>query len=257
MNLHNSVIRLKSTIDQYISQYFDELGQLPLNMQLKRDHTNRVVDNIKLIADAENFDNHCTILCQVAAMLHDIGRYEQLKVYGTFSDAKSIDHAELSYQIVKMHEWLADINQDDKDIVLNTVRFHNKRDLPVGLNDDCLLVSKALRDADKIDILKVIEDQLSAPDWRSHSDIWWDLPVVLPPNQLILNSIEKCETPRYVDIDSLVDFLLVQLAWMCYGMNFKTSKDLCFSRKHVDFRIKFLKMLAGDQIDDALKHVIS
>lgn len=63
MNLHNSVIRLKSTIDQYISQYFDELGQLPLNMQLKRDHTNRVVDNIKLIADAENFDNHCTILC--------------------------------------------------------------------------------------------------------------------------------------------------------------------------------------------------
>lgn len=91
-------------------------------------------------------------------MLHDIGRYEQLKVYGTFSDAKSIDHAELSYQIVKMHEWLADINQDDKDIVLNTVRFHNKRDLPVGLNDDCLLVSKALRDADKIDILKVIED---------------------------------------------------------------------------------------------------
>ena len=38
-------------------------------------------------------DKADTDLAWLIGMLHDIGRFEQLKNYGTFSDADSIDHA--------------------------------------------------------------------------------------------------------------------------------------------------------------------
>lgn len=241
---------ISKDVEKYISQYYDTAGCLPANMQLKYDHTQRVVENILLIADSEKFTDHQKILCKIAAMLHDIGRYDQLQKYGTFSDAKSVDHAELSYQISKSQSWLQSFSQEDQDVILTAIRLHNKRDLPVDLSSTKLLIAQAIRDADKIDILKVIEDQLAMSDWREHNDLWWNLPIVLSPSKNILVSIENHETPRYVDIKSLVDFLLVQLSWISYGMNFESSKRMCFDRKHFEFRVKFLDNLVHDDVID-------
>ena len=66
-------------------------------MQLKYEHTLRVLDNISIISRGEGFNSRLVNLSKVIAILHDIGRYNQLKKYGTFSDAKSIDHADLSW----------------------------------------------------------------------------------------------------------------------------------------------------------------
>ena len=239
---------INKEVEKYISQYYDIVGCLPANMQLKHDHTQRVVENISLIADFQQFSAQQKILCKITAMLHDIGRYEQLQKYRTFSDAKSVDHAELSYQISKSQSWLQSFSQEDQDVILTAIRLHNKRDLPADLSGTKLLIAQAIRDADKIDILKVIEDQLAASDWREHSDLWWNLPIMLSPSKHILDSIEKHETPRYVDIKSLVDFLLVQLSWISYGMNFESSKKICFDRKHFEFRVKFLDNLVHDNI---------
>ena len=40
-----------------------------------------------------------------AGLLHDVGRFEQQRVYGTFTDADSIDHAKYGARILFGKVW--------------------------------------------------------------------------------------------------------------------------------------------------------
>lgn len=239
---------LWSQVEEYIVEFVDSsTGRLPYAMQLKHEHTLRVLDNISIISRGDGFNSRLVNLSKVIAILHDIGRYNQLKKYGTFSDAKSIDHADLSWQISRESSWLYSLENADRELVLLAVKLHNKRELPVDLSGDGLLLAKAIRDADKIDILKIVEDSLKKPNWEEDSSIWFNKPIYLSPSKAILDSISKKETPSYTDIASCVDFILVQLAWIDYGMEFKTSKQICLDRRHFNFRVDFLKSILGEE----------
>ena len=87
--------------DEYVDGYRGADGALPAMMRLKRVHTGFVVKNAELIADGEKFDATAREIVVVAALLHDTGRYEQLKRYNTFRDSDSVYHAVISYDIVK------------------------------------------------------------------------------------------------------------------------------------------------------------
>ena len=62
-------------------------------IKLKIDHTYRVAGLCRRIASSLGLNDAEAGLAWVIGMLHDIGRFEQLRKYGTFSDAESIDHA--------------------------------------------------------------------------------------------------------------------------------------------------------------------
>ncbi|MBO5939770.1 MAG: HD domain-containing protein, partial [Kiritimatiellae bacterium] len=70
-------------------------------MALKLHHTDMVVANAKAIIEGEGMDAETAEVCELAALLHDTGRYEQLRRYNTFRDSDSIDHAVFSYDIVR------------------------------------------------------------------------------------------------------------------------------------------------------------
>ena len=40
-------------------------------------------------------------IAEAVALLHDVGRFEQYKRYGTFNDRKSVNHAALGVEIMK------------------------------------------------------------------------------------------------------------------------------------------------------------
>ncbi len=52
------------------------------------------------IAEDLNLTSEEAVLAQLIALLHDIGRFEQLRIYNTFRDIDSIDHAELGIKIL-------------------------------------------------------------------------------------------------------------------------------------------------------------
>ena len=87
---------LKSRYLAYVDTFRAPDGRLGEMLELKLQHTMRVVENATLIADGERFDAECRRAALAAALLHDTGRYEQLTKYDTFNDAESIDHAVLS-----------------------------------------------------------------------------------------------------------------------------------------------------------------
>ena len=92
--------------DAYVDTYQEADGKLPAMMQLKRTHTAFVVKNAEAIADGEGFTPEEREVALAAALLHDTGRYEQLKRYNTFKDSDSVDHAVFSHDIVKEKGWL-------------------------------------------------------------------------------------------------------------------------------------------------------
>ena len=233
--------------DAYVDTFRGADGVLPPMMQLKRVHTAFVVKNAELIAAGEGFSSEERELAVSAALLHDTGRYEQLKRYDTFRDSESVDHAVLSHDIVKEKGWLEKVaespNRRHVDSVLKAVLYHNRRDLPDDMDPQTELAAHTVRDADKLDIFRVLEDQVAHTDWRKDSRAFWNLAVSAPPNPVVVDCIEKGRPVDYQNIRSLADFVLIQVGWMISGLHFATSRRLCRERNHLAFRRDFLHRL--------------
>ena len=243
--------KLTLKYDAYVDT-FRVGGELPDLMRLKRRHTEHVVGNARAIADGERFDATTATVCVAAALLHDTGRYEQLRRYNTFRDSDSIDHAVFSHDIVRDMEWLADCPPPERQATLDAVLFHNRRDLPEGLDALTLAASHTVRDADKLDIFRVLEERVATTDWRSDCAAFWNLPVRAAPNPAVLEAIREQRPVDYQNIKTLADFVLIQVGWMVSGLFFATTRRLAAQRGHLGFRRSFLHELTDDPAIDEL-----
>ncbi len=123
---------------------------------LKYVHTGAVAKNCELIAKSLQLPFEDTELAWEIGMLHDIGRFEQLRRFHTFNDAVSINHAEFGADLL-FEDGL--IRQFDKDsvhdeMIEKAIRYHNRYRLPEGLSERELLFCQIIRDADKVDIFR-------------------------------------------------------------------------------------------------------
>lgn len=126
-------------------------------VKLKIDHTYRVAALCDRIAVSLGMPAPEVDLAWLCGLLHDVGRFEQLRQYGTFNDALSIDHAAMSARVLfeegHIREYLDDRSQDD--LLRTAVFWHSAYRLPEDLDERTLRFCQILRDADKVDILRV------------------------------------------------------------------------------------------------------
>lgn len=151
--------RVKDAFGRYTSHY----DCSDRRIMLKIAHTYSVAHLCRRIAEAEGLDGRDVDLAWLTGMLHDIGRFEQLKRFGTFVDADSIDHAQYGVEILfgggRIHDFL-DIEEGDADygIIRTAVGSHSA--YRVGEMDPrTRMFCDILRDADKVDILRVNHDE--------------------------------------------------------------------------------------------------
>ena len=96
----------KNAVTAAFERYVSGYNAADPKIRLKIDHTYRVAGLCARIAAATGAaDVELAWLC---GMLHDIGRFEQVRRYGTFVDAVSIDHAVLGADLL-FREGLLDI----------------------------------------------------------------------------------------------------------------------------------------------------
>ena len=143
---------IQSVFDQYISDYNAEDPKI----KLKIDHTYRVASLAEIIAKEAGVDNNLAWLC---GMLHDIGRFEQVRRYNTFSDAISVDHAmfgaDLLFKEGLIDQFQLKLNQSELAILEKSIRYHSSYRLPEELTENEIVYCDVLRDADKVDIFRV------------------------------------------------------------------------------------------------------
>ena len=125
---------------------------------LKIAHTYRVAENCEEIARSIGLSDEDVEFAWLSGMLHDIGRFEQVKRYNTFIDSESVDHAEFGADLLFGDERLI-LNYCDArscDEMMETViRQHNKYRIDETVAGKTLTFCNILRDSDKVDILRV------------------------------------------------------------------------------------------------------
>lgn len=149
--------RVKQAFQEYTGRYdiHDE------KIRLKVEHTYRVADISEQIAEKLGLSEEDIALAWLIGMLHDIGRFEQLRRFHTFVDSQSIDHAHFGVELLFQDGLLAcfvDNSGENEELIKKAIYWHSAFRIDPQLNDREMLFAKVIRDADKIDILKVATD---------------------------------------------------------------------------------------------------
>lgn len=122
-------------------------------------HSYRVMELSRKIAESLKYDEEDIFLAQIIGLLHDYGRFEQIKQYSTIDDSKSVDHAEYAIRYLFDENQIYHFVKDESlyEIIRKSIYYHNKYALPNrGLTKKERKHMKLIRDADKIDILYLI-----------------------------------------------------------------------------------------------------
>lgn len=200
------------------------------NIFLKLRHSLYVAKLAKKLAKKLNLD---PLLAYNIGLLHDIARFEQYTKFQTFSDIKSFDHGTRGTEILFDENLIEKFKIDSKfySIIKPAIFFHNKKHLTKKLLSEYLtsqnithsleeiyLYCNLIRDADKIDILRVV----SSKEYKLEN----------PNNGITLilqKNFENFEVIDKKNLNTKLDIILVHLSF-AYSLYFKESYSL-FSLK--------------------------
>ncbi len=224
---------LKNWFSNYVQtfNYSDKVFQE--NIALKEKHTLQVCKEIINIGEQLGINENELRLSEVIALFHDIGRFEQYARYKTFADFKSENHAELSVKILKENQVLNGFDKSIQSLILRSILYHNRFALPEGETETCLFFSKLLRDADKLDIWRVVTDYYVQNN-RGKNDI---LELGLPDTAGFSEEVyQDILNKRMVDVKhlkNLNDFKLLQMGWI-FDINFVPAFQCIQMRHYLD-----------------------
>ena len=148
----------RTKVREQFAAYVRNYDPTDTKIALKIAHTYRVADFCDRIARSIGLNDDDADFAWLSGMLHDIGRFEQVVRYNTFIDSESVDHAEFGADLLFGEDRLITGYSDDIEIydMLETViRQHNKYRINGSVTDKTLVFCNILRDADKVDILRV------------------------------------------------------------------------------------------------------
>lgn len=98
-SINKPVINRKNVINAF-AEYVRNYDPSDEKIKLKIDHTYRVAGLCQRIAESLGLSESDVDIAWLLGMLHDIGRFEQIRRFGTFNDAQSVDHAEFGADLL-------------------------------------------------------------------------------------------------------------------------------------------------------------
>jgi hypothetical protein len=203
------------------------------NIILKEEHTFRVCDEILYIGEQLGLTDGMLRLAAIAALLHDVGRFEQYARYRTFVDGRSEDHAKLGVELLKRHNVLKGLAASDAKLILRAIECHNRASLPRGEAERTLFFIKLLRDADKLDIWKVVTDYYRLANGVRNSAIELDLPDAPEISDEVCSDLMEGRIADIAHVRTLNDFKLLQVAWV-FDVNFNPTFRRIKERRYLE-----------------------
>lgn len=204
-------------------------------LDLKVEHSIKVFENAKDILEKEPGTfagvEQPTLL---AALFHDLGRFPQYARFGTFQDANSVDHAKLGSAVLGgPPEFLRELNPEHQRLVRTAVVVHNKFTIPQSLAPNALAAARLVRDADKIDIIRVMLEHFNRP---GDADPVVMLHVADEPGRYskkIYDVVREGGQGGYADLVYVNDFKMLLMGWT-HLLHYKASRELVRERRLVE-----------------------
>lgn len=227
--------------EKVISQfrcYVDRFDQTMNGVQLKYVHSLRVSALCEEIADSLRMSVADRDIAWLIGVLHDIGRFEQLRTYHTFVDYRSIDHAKYGAKYLfddgHITDFLADRKNDE--VIFLAISQHNAYELRNDLTPRQRLFCQIIRDADKLDIFRVyvMYMQQGIPIWHTGET---DLKTQ-SVSQAVLEQVRKRKLVRTQDKKSDIDFYVGALCFY-FDLNYPRSRQLAWEQGYYSKLVSF------------------
>jgi HD superfamily phosphohydrolase YqeK len=226
---------LEKWVKDYIKSYYNSDEKIQQMMLIKEEHTARVIENCRALAAVLELSPHSCTLAALTGLLHDIGRFEQFTRYQTFNDRLSENHAEIGLKVIRREKLLSKLRESDRSIVEFAILRHNAREIGAASSEKELLFAKIIRDADKLDIFRVLEPRTQKSDGTGFSE---------EIAEAFLNG-RQCD---YTMMKTEDDRKLVRLIWL-YDVYFGDTLAKIAARGYIERLEKMLppdrKIIAG------------
>lgn len=229
--------RARAAFDTYVAAY----DAASPRIALKVEHTLHVMELCERIARETGFTPAGVDLAWLCGMFHDIGRFEQLRRWDTFSDAASTSHAALGVEVLFgsenhgsgtgatgiIHRFI-DSNDELEEVIRAAVGFHSDYRLPEDLDVRTRALCDVVRDADKLDILRVastdtVETVLNATE---------DELLVSAVSPAIEDAFFEHRTAHYSERITPVDYL-VNLACFAFELVYPASLEIADEQEYI------------------------
>lgn len=204
-----------------------------LGFNLKVVHTYNVTENAKKLAKGLNLEQEDIELAELIGLLHDIGRFEELKTLSKF-DSVGFNHAEYGVKMLfedcLIRKFIKDNEYDE--IIKLAIANHNKLTIDEGLDARTLLHCKIIRDSDKLDNFRVKEEEkiesifpkiINSKEEIENSTM----------SEIIYNSIKNLECVKLTDRKTPIDYWTCILAFI-FDLNFPISYKIVKENNYVN-----------------------
>ena len=215
----------KAWFGRYVAGFYTNDPDLDAVYRLKEMHTHRVCENIRNIGAAIGLSGPDLELVEIAALFHDIGRFKQFQIYHTFNDKKSVNHARTGIQQLAAHKILNTLTLAERRSVLIPIAWHNAFKIPEMKDDRLRVFTQLLRDADKLDIWKVVVSAYQDDKNQDNRVVFQNFPDKGACSPNILRSLHDGKIAQNSDLACLSDLKLLQISW-AYDLNFSESHRL-------------------------------
>ena len=229
--------KAKIAFKNFLEKYDDKNT---LGFKLKVVHTYHVANNAKLIATKLKLSEEDILLAELIGLLHDIGRFEELNFFKEF-DSIHFNHAEYGVKMLFEDNLISEFIKDNSynEIIKIAIRNHNKLEIENRLNKKCLLHSKIIRDADKLDNFRVKQEEKIEEIFPGKVNNQEELECSYISYK-VYETIKNKKCVNIHDRKTILDYWLCVLAFI-FDLNFKETFKIVKENNYIDILINRFK----------------
>lgn len=231
--------KFKVWFADYAAGFYGKDKFVNANLKMKEEHSQRVREEMSYLAEELGLSDNQRRIADAIALFHDVGRFEQFVKHRTYNDSRSVNHCLLGVGVLRREKVLEQVDRREKELIEKAIEYHGLIEIPSGLEEELLLFSKLIRDADKLDIFYVVlEYYKQYRDNPTEFVLELDYPDKPGYSDEVVEWILRGQRIDYGRLRTLNDAKLCQLGWV-YDVNFtvtlKRIKQRRFLEKTFDF----------------------
>ena len=201
--------------------------------RLKVVHTYHVTENAGILAENVFDSNEDRELAELIGLLHDIGRFEELRVTHELNNLK-FDHAAYGVKMLFEDGMIRDFIDDSQydEIIRKAILYHSLKTLPEGMTERERMHAMLIRDADKLDNFRVkIEEpvenlfpgRVTSAEALEESEI----------SEKILEPLLAMQCADIRDRATPLDYYACIIGF-AYDLNFPCSKETVLQERYIE-----------------------
>ncbi|GET28276.1 HD domain-containing protein [Prolixibacter sp. SD074] len=230
----------QKTLEQFREEYNQILSsvettgftQQQQTFEQWKTHNEKVVENILLLGQSLDMEDGEMRMAEILALFHDIARFRDVSTSPYYPKLTETGHAEAGAELLSLLPPFKGLEAAKQEILQKVTIFHNKPELPKKENELVLYYLKLLRDADKLDALRMTAEFLTFRDVRLDPADTLHLSKSPAISDNICKAIINDMVPKKEEIVTYNDYVLMQLSWV-FELTYRKTYLMLNQRQYI------------------------